>query len=91
MGSIGPSEVLVVLLVALIVLGPNRLPDAARSLGRAVAELRRMSAGFQEEMRGAFEEATCAADPPRADVLAPAGETAEALDDAADAAGPDEH
>ncbi|HEX2849448.1 MAG TPA: twin-arginine translocase TatA/TatE family subunit [Acidimicrobiales bacterium] len=58
MGSIGPSEVLVVLLVALIVLGPNRLPDAARQLGRAVAELRRLSAGFQEDMRGAFEEAT---------------------------------
>lgn len=56
MGSIGPAEILVVLVVALVVLGPNKLPDAARSLGRAVNELRRVSAGVQAEMRGAFAE-----------------------------------
>lgn len=69
MGSIGPSEVLIVLLVALIVLGPNRLPDAARQVGRALAELRRLSAGFQEEIRGAFEETTGTPAPPRAGEL----------------------
>lgn len=51
MGSIGGGEVLIVLLVALIVLGPNRLPQAARQLGRAVAEVRRMTSGFQAELR----------------------------------------
>lgn len=56
MGSIGPAEILVVLVVALIVLGPNRLPDAARSLGRAVNELRRVTAGVQAEVRDAFAE-----------------------------------
>ncbi|MDP9388237.1 MAG: Sec-independent protein translocase protein TatB, partial [Actinomycetota bacterium] len=56
MGSIGPAEILVVLVVALIVLGPNRLPDAARSVGRAVSELRRMTAGVQADMRDAFAE-----------------------------------
>ena len=57
MGSIGPAEILVVLVVALIVLGPNRLPDAARSLGKAVNELRRVTSGVQAEVREAFSEA----------------------------------
>ena len=45
-----------VLVVALLVLGPNRLPDAARSVGRAIGELRRYTSGFQEEIREAFSE-----------------------------------
>jgi Tat protein translocase TatB subunit len=53
--NVGTPELLVILLVALIVLGPNRLPDAARQVGRAVAELRRLSAGFQAEMRDAMD------------------------------------
>lgn len=56
MGSIGPAEILVVLVVALIVLGPNRLPDAARSLGKAMAEFRRVSSSVQAEVREAFAE-----------------------------------
>lgn len=56
MGSIGPAEILVVLVVALVVLGPNRLPEAARSVGKALAELRRVSAGVQSEVREAFAE-----------------------------------
>ncbi|MDP9071050.1 MAG: Sec-independent protein translocase protein TatB [Actinomycetota bacterium] len=56
--NIGPAEVLVVLVVALVVLGPARLPDAARSVGRAVSEFRRVTSGLQSEVREAF------ADPP---------------------------
>lgn len=55
MGISGP-EILVILLVALIVLGPQRLPDAARQVGKAMGELRRISAGFQNEMRTAMED-----------------------------------
>ena len=56
MGSIGPAEILVVLVVALIVLGPSRLPEAARSVGKAMAELRRVTSGVQAEIRDAFVE-----------------------------------
>ncbi len=56
MGSIGPAEILVVLVVALLVLGPSRLPDAARSLGRAIGEVRRYTSGFQTELRDAFSD-----------------------------------
>jgi len=57
-GSVGLPEVLVVLVVALIVLGPKRLPDAARALGKAVAEFRRATSGFQAEVRDTFGELT---------------------------------
>lgn len=56
--NLGTGELLVIFLVALIVLGPNKLPDAARQMGRIMAELRRVSSGFQDEMRSAMREPT---------------------------------
>ncbi len=56
MGNLGGAEVLVILLVALIVLGPTKLPEAARQVGKAVNEVRRISGGFQREMREALQE-----------------------------------
>lgn len=56
MFNIGPAELLVVLVIALLVLGPNKLPDAARQVGRAIGEMRRLSSGFQAEMRDALKE-----------------------------------
>ena len=41
--DIGLSELLIILAVALIVLGPKKLPEVARSLGRGLAQLRRAS------------------------------------------------
>jgi len=56
MGNLGGPEILVIFFVALIVLGPNKLPDAARQVGKAMAEIRRVSGGFQREMREAMQE-----------------------------------
>src|SRR5438270_794302 len=55
MPSLGPMEVLVVLVVALLVLGPHKLPEAGRQLGKALAELRRWSSDLQGELRDALE------------------------------------
>ena len=55
MPSLGPMEVLVVLVVALLVLGPQKLPEAGRQLGKALAELRRWSSDLQGELRDALE------------------------------------
>ena len=55
MGSIGTTELLVVLVVALIVLGPQRLPEAARQLAKTLGEFRRMAGGFQAELRDAIQ------------------------------------
>ena len=52
MGNLGGMEVIVILLVALVVLGPKKLPEAARQVGRALTELKRISSGFQREMAG---------------------------------------
>ena len=58
MFNVGTGELLVILLIALIVLGPEKLPDAARKMGNVVGELRRMSGGFQQEMRSAMDDLT---------------------------------
>jgi Tat protein translocase TatB subunit len=57
MFNIGGGALNVILLIALIVLGPQRLPDAARQLGKTMGDLRRMSTGFQNEMKQALETA----------------------------------
>ena len=55
MFNVGGGELLVILLVALIVLGPQRLPDAARQVGRVMGDIRRISGGFQQELKDAFD------------------------------------
>jgi Tat protein translocase TatB subunit len=54
--NIGPEKLILLFVLALIVLGPSRLPDAARTLGRVIGELRHMSGGFQKEVREALAE-----------------------------------
>lgn len=54
--SLGPAEILVILVVGLIVLGPQRLPEAGRQVGRAIAEIRRWSRDVQAEVKGAFDD-----------------------------------
>ena|SRR5436190_12114888 len=57
MFNVGGGEVIVIMLIALIVLGPQRLPDAARQIGKTMGELRRLSTGFQNEVRSALDSA----------------------------------
>jgi sec-independent protein translocase protein TatA len=49
MPSIGPMELIVVLAIALIILGPKRLPDAGRSLGRGIREFKGAITGHGDE------------------------------------------
>ena len=49
--GIGFPELVLILVVALIVLGPQRLPEVARMLGRAYGQLRRASEEFQNTIR----------------------------------------
>jgi sec-independent protein translocase protein TatA len=46
--NVGPMELLVIGVIALLVLGPKRLPDAARSLGRGMREMREALRGGDE-------------------------------------------
>lgn len=56
MFNLSGSEIVVILLLALVVLGPEKLPEAIRRFGRVYGELRRMSKGFQTEFKEAFDE-----------------------------------
>jgi sec-independent protein translocase protein TatB len=56
MFNVGGGELLVILLLALIVLGPQKLPDAVRQAGRVMGEVRRISSGFQQELKDAFDQ-----------------------------------
>ena len=53
--SLGPAEILVILVVALIVLGPKRLPEAGRQVGKAIAEVRKWSQSFQDEIKSVVD------------------------------------
>jgi sec-independent protein translocase protein TatA len=67
MPSIGPLEVVIVLIIALIIFGPRRLPELGRSLGRGIREFRssvtgnngaaRRQAALEEQTDGDDEEA----------------------------------
>jgi Tat protein translocase TatB subunit len=49
MFGIGMTELLVIFVIGLLVLGPKRLPELARSLGRGLAEFRRASGDMRRE------------------------------------------
>lgn len=51
------TELMVILVIALLVLGPKRLPDVARSLGKGLAEFRRASTDMRREFLDVAEEA----------------------------------
>jgi Tat protein translocase TatB subunit len=52
MFNIGPMELIVILLVALVIVGPKRLPEVGRSIGKSLRELRRAT----DEVRYSFED-----------------------------------
>ena len=49
MPGIGPMEIIVVLVIALLVLGPKKLPDMARSVGRGMREFRNAISGAKDD------------------------------------------
>jgi sec-independent protein translocase protein TatB len=50
------SEIVFLLLIALVVLGPEKLPEAIRRFGKTYAEFKKMTTGFQTELKSALDE-----------------------------------
>jgi sec-independent protein translocase protein TatA len=49
LGNIGPLEIIVVLIIALVVFGPKRLPELGRSLGKGIREFRGSLGGEHDD------------------------------------------
>jgi len=56
MFGIGMTELMVIFVIGLVVLGPKRLPELARTLGKSMAEFRRASNDLRREFMSATEE-----------------------------------
>jgi TatA/E family protein of Tat protein translocase len=49
--NIGPGELIIILIIALVVLGPGKLPDVAASLGKSVREFRKAATDISDAAR----------------------------------------
>ena len=75
MFGIGMTEMIVIAVIALVVLGPKRLPELARTLGRTLGEFRRSATDLRREFADVMDEAridpparpAAPSDPPRSD------------------------
>jgi Tat protein translocase TatB subunit len=56
MPEIGPLEILVVAVVALLVFGPEKLPEMARTVGRTISDLRRTAQEMRDEFSTGLED-----------------------------------
>ncbi len=56
MGSLSFAEILTILVVILIIFGPNRLPEFARKLGALMAKARKMTSQFTSDIAGEFSD-----------------------------------
>lgn len=56
MGNFGPAEMLIIAVFALLVFGPQRLPEIARQVGKAMREFKKISGDFSKELQVGLED-----------------------------------
>ena len=69
--NIGAPELIIILIIALVVIGPGRLPDVGAALGKSIREFRKASSDLSEATRVDTSPATPPAAAPTATVAAP--------------------
>ncbi len=58
MGNLGFPEILVIVVVALVIFGPGKLPEIGKSMGKGIAEFKKAFAKGAEDSGGKEESAT---------------------------------
>ena len=71
MPNIGPVELIIILVIALLILGPGRLPDVGSALGKSIREFRKAATDVQDSVKLDAAPATPAAPPAPAAAAAP--------------------
>jgi TatA/E family protein of Tat protein translocase len=71
MGNIGSSELLIILVIALLLLGPKRLPDVGDALGKTIRRFREASRELRNEFDVDRPSHTTGSSAPRREVEAP--------------------
>jgi Tat protein translocase TatB subunit len=78
------SEIVFILLLALILFGPRRLPEIARQLGKFMAEFRKASSDFQSQIHEEIRKLELEEADPRKHLEPAVGEVKKIVDDADD-------
>lgn len=71
----GPVELIIILVIALIILGPGRLPDVGSALGKSIREFRKASSDIQESVKVDISTTPTAASPQTPVAAAPPAQT----------------
>ncbi|MET0773032.1 MAG: twin-arginine translocase TatA/TatE family subunit [Candidatus Limnocylindrales bacterium] len=73
--NVGPMELIIVLVIALLILGPGKLPEVGAAFGKTIREFRKASTDIQESTNLATSPSAPAAPPAPAAPVAPAPNT----------------
>ncbi|MDD2273068.1 MAG: twin-arginine translocase TatA/TatE family subunit [Desulfuromonadaceae bacterium] len=79
MFGIGMPELIIIMVIALVVIGPHKLPELARSLGKGMSEFKSATEGFKQTM----EDSTTFSDNQEPAAKEPAGAEAATIKKAA--------
>ncbi len=61
LGDIGFPELLLILVIALVIFGPSKLPELGKGLGRGIREFRKATREITDEVNEAIQDDTAAA------------------------------
>ena len=91
-GGLGGPEIVIILVIALIIFGPDKLPEMARGIGKGIREFRNITGGVERTLKDEFDSIMKEGDKPKASspATSPPTEDQTTKTDAADKEIPEE-